>query len=377
MTVTTPLLTVRDLAVHFSNYEGRHRVLDGVNLRVNEGETVALVGETGCGKSVTASTIMGTLGRPPGEIVNGTVTYRGTELLSNPETHEEYQSERMSMIFQDPMSHLSPVFTIGEIMGDVMDHSGDDLSWWDVVKNILGKRSDAREAERRGECVEIFSRLRIPDPEGIIDRYPMELSGGMRQRVLIALAMLNDPEFLIADEPTTALDVTVQEQIIDLLRDRIVGEDLSMLYITHNLGVAREIADRIYVMYAGTIAESGPTETLFDSPLHPYTRGLIASIPKLTSFEGSGIPGSIPDYTDPPTGCRFADRCPASMDGICDVEPPETVTVDDHALHCYLYEDGMPLEEARSIAAEEIDYPSMNNDEARKAQIEEEVADEG
>jgi len=185
----------------------------------------------------------------------------------------------------------------------------------------------------------------------------------MRQRVIVAMALINDPEFLIADEPTTALDVTVQNQILDLLRERVEERNLSMLYITHNLGVAREIADRICIMYAGEIVEVGRTEEIFDAPLHPYTRGLLDSIPKLTGFDGTGIDGQIPDYTDPPSGCRFHPRCPAAMEGTCDVEPVEDYQIgDDRTVACHLYEDGMEFEDAAAIAADEATYSDDEED---------------
>ncbi|WP_256301878.1 ABC transporter ATP-binding protein [Haloarchaeobius salinus] len=350
-----PILSVDDLSVEFETYEGRHHVLNGVDLTVEEGETVALVGETGCGKSVTAKSIMGTLPRPPGEITSGSITYDGTDLLADADAHERIQGEEMSMIFQDPMTYLSPVYPVGSMMADVATYSGGkDVSWLGMLQNLLGRR--ANRAEIRERSIELLDRMRIPDPEGTLDRYPVELSGGMRQRVIVAMALINDPTFLIADEPTTALDVTVQDQILGLLRERVEERNLSMLYITHNLGVAREIADRICIMYAGEIVEVGTTEEIFDAPLHPYTRGLLDSIPKLTGFEGDGIDGQIPDYTDPPAGCRFHPRCPAAMAGTCDVEPVESHTVgDDRAVACHLYEDGMSFGEAATVAAEEAD----------------------
>ncbi|RBI62332.1 ABC transporter ATP-binding protein [halophilic archaeon] len=354
-----PLLDVSDLTVHFETYEGRQRVLDAVNLTVHDGETVALVGETGCGKSVTAETIMGMLPQPPGEIVDGSVRYEGTELLRDPDRHDRVRADEMSMVFQDPMTHLSPVFTVGSMMADVITYHGqEDVSWWTLLKEYLGRGPGADDDEIRDRCVQMLERLQIPDPEGILDRYPVELSGGMRQRVLIAMALLNDPRFIIVDEPTTALDVTVQEQILKLLSERVAKQNLSMLYITHNLGVARKLADRIYVMYAGTIAEAGRTEELYDAPLHPYTTGLIDSIPKLTTFDSAGIPGQIPDYTEPPSGCRFHPRCPAYMAGTCDVDPPGRFTVgeNDHDVACYLYEDGMSLDTALSISDTEVEY---------------------
>jgi len=229
------ILEVDDLTVSFDTYEGRHHVLDGVDLTVGEGETVALVGETGCGKSVTARSIMGTLPRPPGDITAGQIRYRGTDLLTDADAHERVKGDEMSMIFQDPMTYLSPVYPVGSMMADVATYSGGkSASWWEVLKNLLGRRDNREEIRERS--AELLERMRIPDPEGTLDRYPVELSGGMRQRVIVAMALINDPEFLIADEPTTALDVTVQNQILDLLRERVEERNLSMLYITHNLG---------------------------------------------------------------------------------------------------------------------------------------------
>ena len=363
-----PILDVDDLTVSFDTYEGRHHVLNGVDLTVGEGETVALVGETGCGKSVTARSIMGTLPRPPGDITAGQIRYRGTDLLTDADAHERVKGDEMSMIFQDPMTYLSPVYPVGSMMADVATYSGGkSASWWEVLKNLLGRRDNREEIRERS--AELLERMRIPDPEGTLDRYPVELSGGMRQRVIVAMALINDPEFLIADEPTTALDVTVQNQILDLLRERVEERNLSMLYITHNLGVAREIADRICIMYAGEIVEVGRTEEIFDAPLHPYTRGLLDSIPKLTGFDGTGIDGQIPDYTDPPSGCRFHPRCPAAMAGTCDVEPVEDYEIGDgRTVACHLYEDGMDFETAAAIASDEATYHDDGDDDTVPAE---------
>ncbi len=352
-----PILEVEDLKVHFDTYEGKQQVLNGIDLTVNEGETVAIVGESGCGKSVTARTIIGTLAQPPGEIVSGEVRYRGEDLLSDRAAAQRVKNEEMAMIFQDPMTHLSPVFTIGTMMADIINYRGKrSISWMRMIRDAIGRGNRLSAADRE-RCVEMFTKLQIPDPEGILDRYPVELSGGMRQRVLIAMALITDPDFLIADEPTTALDVTVQSQILDILAERIAEQNLSVIYVTHNLGVARKLADRIYVMYAGEIAEVATTEQLFDQPMHPYSIGLLESIPKLTEFDSEGIGGLIPNYTDPPSGCRFHPRCPAYMEGTCDVEQvPAFELGDGRYVACYLYEEGMDVETAASIADTEVEY---------------------
>lgn len=360
--MTDPLLEVSDLRVDFTTYDGRARVINGIDLHVKEGETVAIVGESGCGKSVTAKTIMGMLPQPPGE-VDGELRHRGRELLGDRTAHKRVKAESMGMIFQDPMTSLSPVFTVGEMMRDVSTYqSKANVGWLEVARSVLGRRH-TDEAAMRERSIELLDRLRIPDPEGILERYPVELSGGMRQRVLIAMALLGEPEFLIADEPTTALDVTVQDQILDLLTEQIEHEGLSMLYITHNLGVARRIADRIYVMYAGEIAEVGTRDEILDEPLHPYSRGLIDSVPKLTAFDREGIDGLLPDYTTPPTGCRFHPRCPAAMEGTCEVEkPPLYEPANGHKVACYLYDEDVSAVEALEIANREIDYETAARD---------------
>lgn len=330
------ILSVEGLKVHFDIIDGAAKVLDDVELSVREGEVVGLVGETGCGKSVTAKIILGSLPMPPGRILDGKIFFLGDNLLElNREERYQAMSKKMSYIPQDPMTSLNPVFTVGEQMGDL-------IRWYGRRRtNPLGlMRLQRKHDNTITRAVELLDWVKIPTPNDIIRRYPVELSGGMRQRVLIAMALIGHPSLLIADEPTTALDVTVQKAILELIEEKVKEEELSVLYITHNLGVARRLCDRIYVMYAGTMAEIGKTQDLLDNPKHPYTSGLIGSIPKLTGAEFKGIDGRIPDYIDPPSGCRFHPRCPQVME-ICEQEKPELVKIgEDHLVACHLFSTG-------------------------------------
>ena len=336
MGVRNTILNIEGLKVHFDTLDGTSRVLDGVELSVREGEVVGLVGETGCGKSITAKTILRSLPMPPGRIIEGEILFLGDNLLelSREEGHQ-VMSKKMSYIPQDPMTSLNPVFSVGEEMGDLIRwHGRRRLGPLELMG--LRKRHDNSMAK----AVELLDRVKIPAPREIIRRYPVELSGGMRQRVLIAMALIGYSSLLIADEPTTALDVTIQKGILELIEEKVKEEELSVLYITHNLGVARRLCDRIYVMYAGTIAETAKTQDLLDNPKHPYTSGLISSIPKLTGDEFKGIDGRIPDYIDPPSGCRFHPRCPEVME-ICEQEKPELVKVGGGRLvACHLFSTG-------------------------------------
>ena len=322
-----PLLAVEDLVIHFHLYEGRARVINGVNLTVSRGESVALVGETGCGKSITAKAILGLLPQNA-EIVSGRITFGGRDLLRLPaEELQGIRGRKIAMIFQDPGTALNPVFTVGDQLLDV-------AAWQGARRAPLVGRPDGALRQR---CLEMLRLVRIPDPEGTFRRFPIELSGGMRQRVLIALALLGGPDLLIADELGTALDVSIQDQILEEVRDLVHTRRLSVLYITHNLGLARLVSDRIYVMYAGEIAELAPTGAMFDRQLHPYSQGLLAAIPRLTGTIGEGIEGRIPDYINPPPACRFAPRCPFRME-ICDRQRPVLAEVESHRLAaCHLH----------------------------------------
>jgi len=336
MGVGNTILSIQGLKVHFDSIDGTSRVLDDVELSVREAEVVGLVGETGCGKSVTAKTILGSLPMPPGKILEGKILFLKDNLLElNRQDRHQVMSRKMSYIPQDPMTSLNPVFTVGEQMGDMIRWQGRRrIGPLDFLR--LQRRHDNSIAK----AVELLDRVDIPASKEIIRRYPVELSGGMRQRVLIAMALIGYPSLLIADEPTTALDVTIQKGILELIEEKVKEEQLSVLYITHNLGVARRLCHRIYVMYAGTIAETAKTKDLLDNPRHPYTSNLISSIPKLTGDEFRGIDGRIPDYIDPPAGCRFHPRCPRVME-ICKQEKPGLVKVgEDRLLACHLFSTG-------------------------------------
>jgi len=325
-----PLLSVTNLVIHFHLFEGRARVINGIDLTIGRGESVALVGETGCGKSITARAILGLL---PGnaEVVSGRITFDGRDLLGlTEEDLAQIRGRRIAMIFQDPSMALNPVFTVGEQLADV-------LRYRDGSRPLWGRARRRDRAAVRARCLEMLRLVRIPDPDGAMGRYPAELSGGMRQRVLIALALLQRPELVIADEIGTALDVSIQDQILQELQDLVRTQGTSMLYITHNLGVARMVSDRIYVMYAGEIAEVAPTRRLFAEQLHPYAQGLLAAIPRLTGTIGEGMEGRIPDYVAPPPACRFEPRCPFRMAVCREVRPPLVEVEPGRWVACHLH----------------------------------------
>ncbi|MCO8267765.1 MULTISPECIES: ABC transporter ATP-binding protein [unclassified Haloferax] len=347
-----PILEVKNLHVHFETHDGTAEVINGIDFAIDRGETAALVGETGCGKSVTVKSIMGLL--PSATIPEGEIRYKGEDVLSlsDAERHSR-RGKEMSMIMQDPMTSLNPVLTVGEQMMDVLKWQGRPrLSLSKLVRDAL---STGAKAEHRKRAIEMLGEVEISAPERVFESYPVELSGGMRQRVLIAIALLSEPDLLIADEPGTALDVTTEAKVLDLLDELVEERDTSVLYITHDLGVAREVSDRINVMYAGEIVEQAPTADLFANPQHPYTRGLLESIPTLSTGIGDGIEGHLPDYTNPPAGCRFADRCPHAEPDCHEAYPYPRQTGPDHATACHLF-DGLPARERHeSLAAERVD----------------------
>ncbi|WP_332900387.1 ABC transporter ATP-binding protein [Haladaptatus sp. CMSO5] len=343
-----PLLSVNDLKVGFESFDGLAEVIDGVNLSVGKGEVVTVAGETGCGKSVTMKSILGLLNEPPAR-VSGEITFDGTELLSLPRKQfNRLKGQRMSLIFQDPMSSLNPTFTIGEQLTDTAQFGG--KSDTGILEFFHRKYTGNGREEAKDRVLEMLREVQMPDPESIMESYPSQLSGGMRQRALIAQALLNEPELLIADEIGTALDVTIHDQILTLLKNLIEEHELSVLMITHNLGVARQVSDRVYVMYGGRIVETAPTDELFENPKHPYTQGLIASIPRLTGDEmAEGIDGSVPEYLDPPQGCRFAPRCPYATTE-CEQSRPEMYAQGDQAgVECVLYDESVDESERPTI----------------------------
>jgi peptide/nickel transport system ATP-binding protein len=321
------LLEIKNLHVHFAIYGGRLKVLDGVNFFMRSGEKVGLVGETGCGKTTTMKAILRVLPMPPARIPQGEIYFNGRDILKMSSSDlQQVRGRGISMIFQDPTAALNPVFSIGEQMEAVVYHATDQ-----------GKRS-RQEIHQR--AVTSLQEVALADPERLLGSYPIQLSGGMRQRVCIGMALSTRPELLIADEPGTSLDVTIQDQVLRLLRTLVEEKNTSVILITHTLGIVREMTDRVYVMYAGNMVEVAATKKLFANPLHPYTQGLISTVPRLTGGGiASGIPGRIPDYLNPPSGCRFHTRCPHVMD-VCRAEKPPTYRVDeDHEVACFLYRD--------------------------------------
>jgi peptide/nickel transport system ATP-binding protein len=322
-----PLLAVRSLSLDFETNGQRAQILRDVSLEVPAHRHVALVGESGCGKSVTMRAIMGLLSSPPARVIGGEIRFAGRDLLKLADCEREaLRGTAMSMVFQDPTSSLNPVFTIGDQMGTILKYAD---------RRLERSRSGA---ERKVRVCETLAQVRMPDPERIAASHPIMLSGGMRQRVLIAMALLSEPRLLIADEPGTALDVTTQAQILKLLRELVDARGLALLMITHNLGVVRESSDHVFVMYAGAVIEQGPTRELFARPRHPYTRALMACVPKLSGGELiHGIDGALPDYTAPPPGCRFAPRCPLAVEA-CAQAPAHAFVGPGHSAACWRLE---------------------------------------
>jgi peptide/nickel transport system ATP-binding protein len=326
---TPPLLEIKDLRVQFKTYGGVLKVLDGVDFRVNTGEKVGLVGETGCGKTTTMKSIMRILPMPPARIAGGEIFFKGQDLLSMSTGElQKIRGRGISMIFQDPTAALNPVFTVGQQLGPVIRHAS-------PANRGLSRR------QIRQRAIAPLKEVALADPERLLDSYPIQLSGGMRQRVCIGMALATSPELLIADEPGTSLDVTIEDQILRLLHRLVEEKDVSVILITHTLGVVRETTNRVYVMYAGNMVEVAATDELFTNPLHPYTHGLMDAVPRLAGGGVSdGIPGRIPNYLNPPPGCRFHPRCPQMMDICRQEKPPFYKLSDTHEVACFLFQDG-------------------------------------
>lgn len=330
-----PLLSVRNLRTYFRTDDGDALAVDDVSLDIPAGKTVALVGESGCGKSVTALSIMRLIPRPPGRIAGGSILFENQDLLALSEKDmRKVRGDRISMIFQEPMTSLNPVFRVGNQIAATIR---------------LHRHAPWEEALRKAAA--LLDSVGIADPAERVNDYPHQMSGGMRQRVMIAMALACQPALLIADEPTTALDVTIQAQILDLLRGLQAAHRMAVLLITHNLGVVAEIADVVAIMYAGKIVEHAPVLAFFGNPRHPYTIGLFNSLPKLTAERQplEAIEGQVPAATDFPPGCRFHPRCPHAMP-ICSQQPPLLRPVADaHTVACWLYDEALMARTARPI----------------------------
>jgi len=317
---TSPLIDIQGLRVKFHGDDGRTtHAVDGVDLSVRHGATLGLVGESGCGKSVTSLAIMGLLSKQSAE-VSGSIHFDGFDLLrTSDQSLRDLRGNRLAMIFQEPMTSLNPSFTIGD----------------QIIETILRHRGGSQRSARE-RAIELLRRVHIPSPEKRIDEYPHKLSGGMRQRVMIAMALACDPRLLIADEPTTALDVTLQAQILELMRELKAASGAAIILITHDLGVVAEVCDEVAVMYAGEIVERAPVDELFASPQHPYTVGLLGSIPRLDRRADhlATIEGMVPNMASPPAGCRFAARCPFVVDACTRAPPPLRELSPGHASRC-------------------------------------------
>jgi len=321
------LLAIKDLHVGFRIFEGHLRVLNGVHLDVKEGERVGLVGETGCGKTTTVKSVLRVLPMPPSEITGGEIIYKGKDILTMTRRQMAMlRRHELTAIFQDPLQSLNPVFTVGTQLRDI------------VKDSAIGRKHRLTRRDVEARCLQALRETGMPDPERIMTNYPAQLSGGMRQRICIAEALSTNANLLLADEPTTNLDVTIQDQILRKLDELVEEKGASVVVITHSMGVVRDLTQRVNIMYAGAIVETGDTRTLLETPKHPYTRGLMASVPKLTG-EGisEGIPGRIPNYLDPPSGCRFHPRCEHCMEICTSTSPPFYETGDEQSVACYLY----------------------------------------
>ncbi|HEY8531338.1 MAG TPA: ABC transporter ATP-binding protein [Limnochorda sp.] len=330
-----PLLSVRNLRVHFVTEEGEVPAVDGISFDLNAGETLGIVGESGSGKSVTSLSIMRLIPSPPGKIVSGEILFDGEDLLKkSPAEMRKIRGNEISMVFQEPMTSLNPVFTIGDQIMEAI---------------ILHQKLSKKEARER--AIEMLRLVGIPDPHRRVDEYPHQMSGGMRQRVMIAMALSCNPKLLIADEPTTALDVTIQAQILDLMRRLREEVGAAIILITHDLGVVAELVEDVVVMYAGKVVEKTDVRRIFANPSHPYTEGLLASIPKLNEERDRlpAIEGVVPSPYNMPSGCRFHPRCPLARE-ICKVQQPPLMEVEPgHWAACWKHTDFEPVAPMKEV----------------------------
>jgi peptide/nickel transport system ATP-binding protein len=325
---TQPLLEIKDLHIGYKTYLGKMKVLNGVNLTVHQGEKVGVIGESGCGKTTTMKAVLRILATNA-VVDGGNIQFRGNDVLKmDHKKLSEMRRKSITMIFQDPTAALNPVFKVGELLADVIKFSG-NIDVGTTSKKTLREKS-----------LEALKEVALPDPERVLDSYPFQLSGGMRQRICIAMSLSTAKDLLIADEPTTNLDVTIQDQVLRLMKNLVEKKGISVILISHALGTIRGTVDTVYVMYAGNMIEIAETKGLFSNPLHPYAKGLLESVPKLTGAGFSeGIKGRVPDYINPPSGCRFHPRCPYAFE-ICNKEFPPFFDGDatDHKVACWLYD---------------------------------------
>lgn len=331
------LLEIKELTVHFYTDNGTIEAIDQANIGISRGEVVGLIGESGCGKTTTARAVLGIIPSPPGRIVHGEIGFQGQDLLKmdRRQFNKLIRGKAITLIPQDPFNSLNPLFTIGTQIMDIMrwkfkpreDHgeTAEKNTW------VLSRR---QKQDYRDKIIHMLKQMQIPSPEQQLRKHPHELSGGQRQRVLIAMALLSGPSLIIADEPTTALDVTIEAQILRLFRQLVKEYGVSVLYITHDLGVASQICDRVFIMYAGQVMESAPTSSFFRSPLHPYTRKLLESLPK-PSGEISDIPGEVPNLINPGPGCRFFSRCDLADPKCKKRKPQAEELLPNHWVACF------------------------------------------
>lgn len=324
--MTETLLDITGLSVRFFTYQGIVKALEDVNLTVSKGEILGLVGETGCGKSVLARSVLRLIADPPGKIAGGKILFKGEDILGVSKRRlRSIRGNEISMIFQEPMSSLNPVFRVGNQMMEVV-----------MLHQRVGR------AEARRICIDMLGQVKMPDPEAVLSKYPYELSGGMRQRAMIAMELSCRPELLIADEPTTALDVTVQAQVLTILEELTRLRGVSVLFISHDLGVIAQICERVAVMYAGRIVEIAPVRKLFSNPRHPYTRGLLRAVPQVDEEKEAlnVVPGVVPGLIDPPGGCRFHPRCAEVLESCRRIVPGPVEVEPDHHVACHLFGRG-------------------------------------